>query len=78
MSIMLITHKITIKVDPLLRVPILPLFRLRQHLIKILQLLLIRHLPNRDQELLQLLEIQQLIIIPIEQTEVALVLDLFL
>jgi hypothetical protein len=53
------------------------LLSLHQGSIKLFQILFAEHLPNRDQELLQLLVIQQLVIVTVEQCKIALVLDLF-
>jgi hypothetical protein len=57
--------------------PVILLLSLHQGPIKLLQILFAEHLPNRDQELLQLLVIQQLVIVTVEQGKIALVLDLF-
>ena len=56
--------------------PVIFLFSLHQGPIKLLQILFTEHLPNRHQELLQLLVIQQLVIVTVEQGKIALVLDL--
>ena len=57
--------------------PVILLLSLHQGSIKLLQILFAEHLPNRDQELLQLFVIQQLVIVTVEQGKIALVLDLF-
>jgi hypothetical protein len=57
--------------------PVILLLSLHQGSIKLLQILFAEHLANRDQELLQLLVIQQLVIVTVEQGKIALVLDLF-
>lgn len=68
-----------IESDPILLFPLLILHPtiLFEMLIKVLQLLVRHHLPHRYHELLKFVQIQHIIVVPIEQSKVVQVFVLF-